>query len=297
MKTLLLLSLCVSSFSVKAQTIFAPVGAIWNFYRDGEPPSLFNTKLIVEKDTFYQGHHCTKVIGENRWLSGTKNILAPIFFYTSGDTVIYYHDTLKAFTPLYIFNTKVGDTLTMTAPPKFYPHHKTFQFLINKVDTNIIDGIPLRRVHYTNLSVYYPGLSYTERIGGYRIGGLLEYTGPTTADHTLGIRCYKDGDIDEKFVTDKWDCDYVPTDIAQVNPTQLFTIFPNPTREWMNIQVDIAATPLQARVMSMDGSVVLQTILNSKETQLYLGNLANGIYFLELKNEEIVYHSKIIIGQ
>jgi hypothetical protein len=175
-----------------AQTIFAPQGAVWNYYRDGEPP-VYNNKYLNEKDTFYEGHMCSKIIGYSILIDGTKANFEPNYIYTSGDTVLYYHDSLKTFTPLYIFNVKVGDTLTYAAPIKYYKSLKTYKFLVIKKDTSIIDGIPLRNIHTRTLYPYgFLVDIYTERIGGKRIGNLISYHGPTTADHILGIRCYND---------------------------------------------------------------------------------------------------------
>lgn len=290
LSVLLLMVLCLSS---SGQTVFAPQGAVWNYYRDGEPP-VYNNKYMVEKDTLYEGHYCSKVIGVKTYLSGVKEILKTNYFYTSGDTVLYYHDSLKAFTPLYIFNVKVGDTLIYAAPI-WFTSLKTYRLVVSKIDTNIVDGIPLRRIHTKGI-IPVAGyiLEYTERFGGYDVANIISIIGPTTADHVEGLRCYHDKEIDEKFVSDKWDCDYVPTSIEEKgNPIDI-QIFPNPASRVININLNTSKANGIAYLFSIEGKLLLQKEWNEPQTQIDIQHLSKGLYLLQIKNEKETF-SKLIM--
>jgi hypothetical protein len=276
------------------QTVFAPQGAMWNYYRDGEPP-VYNNKYMVEKDTLYEGHTCSKVIGYKILADGTKTNYEPNYFYTSGDTVLYYHDSLKSFTPLYIFDVTVGDTLTYAAPTWYYKSIKSLIFIVTKIDTSNIDGISLRNIYTRGIYPYGSWTDkYTERIGGYRIGNIIAYTGPTTADHTLGIRCYHDKEIDEKFVSDKWDCDFVPTSIVEKGNPNDIQIFPNPANRFININLNTSRANGTAFLFSLEGKLLVQKELNEPKTQIDIHHLTKGIYLLQIKNETETF-SKLIM--
>lgn len=287
MRVFIILLLSTLGFSVSsiAQTVFAPQGAVWNYYREGEPP-VYNNRFMVEKDTFYEGHYCSKIIGIKTFLDGSKEILNSNYCYTSGDTVLYYHDSLKAFTPLYIFDVHVGDTLTYAAPISFYKSFKTLKVIVSKVDTSIIDGIPLRTIH---TKAIYPltNLKYTERFGGFYCANIISIPLLTVvADFTENLRCYHDKEIDEKFVADKWDCDYIPTNIEEKTNKNNIEIYPNPASNLLNIRFNNIKLQGQITILGLDGRLFAQKEIRDSENQMYISYLKNGVYFLQIKSEK-----------
>ena len=270
-----------------AQTVFAPQGAVWHYYLDGDGTGS-NSKFEVEKDTLYKGLLCAKVLR-----NGSKNAT---YFYTSGDTVLYYHDSLKSFTPLYIFNVKVGDNISIVAPPPFYGRFAdTARFTIKKIDTIIIDGLPLRTVYTNQLDYFYFLPKYTERIGGYSGIDVLCIDAVRTADHSVGIRCYRDKEIDEKFVFDKWDCDYVPNIIDEKTLAKKIHIYPNPAIDEITIEVKSNTPHGQITLKSFDGRTLLQQSLQEIKTVLNLRSIASGMYLLEVKNEQSHFSQKVMV--
>lgn len=288
MKTFLLfftiLFLSQSSF---AQTVFAPQGAVWNYYFETDWPS-FNLEYKVEKDTILGGQSCVKVIGKKVWISGKVDTLIPTYFYTSGDTVLYFHDSLKNFTPIYIFNVKKGDTLTLVYPATAKSKSgKLFKVEVLSVDVEIIDGISLRTVNINALD--YTALAfrkYTERVGAYFVADLLPIAGTLTTDHREGIRCYRDKEIDEKFVSDKWDCDYVPTGIDEKAFANDIRVYPNPANQLLFVEIAAQNTKGYMQIISMDGRVLSLQEISGANNKLDLSSISNGLYFLNVTTEQ-----------
>jgi len=288
MKTVLLfftiLFLSQSSF---AQTVFAPQGAVWHYYLDGDGTGS-NYKFEVEKDTILGGQSCVKVIGKKVWISGKVDTLIPTYFYTSGDTVLYFHDSLKNFTPIYIFNVKKGDTLTLVYPATAKSKSgKPFTVEVLSVDVEIIDGISLRTVNINALD--FTALAfrkYTERVGAYFVADLLPIAGTLTTDHREGIRCYRDKEIDEKFVSDKWDCDYGPTGIDEKAFANDIRVYPNPANQLLFVEIAAQNTKGYMQIISMDGRVLSLQEISGANNKLDLSSISNGLYFLNVTTEQ-----------
>ncbi len=279
---LFLFSFMVLCPKLFAQTVFAPTGAVWNYYLDNDGIGS-NFKYEVEKDTIYAGRLCSKIISQ-RVSKSSITALNPVYFCTSGDTVLYYHDSLKNFTPLYIFNVKVGDTLTLAAPRFIAAYLDTARFRVKKIDTAIIDGLPLRTVHTEPIDYHYFMHKYTERIGAYSVANIFGFDGIKTAMHTEGIRCYRDKEIEEQFYSDKWDCDYVPNNIVDKAIANDIRIYPNPVSDKLNISFDKSIAG-EIQVLALDGRVMTQQEITGADNELDLSAISNGLYFLNVTTE------------
>lgn len=284
-----LLALCPKLF---AQTVFAPKGAVWNYYLDSDGIGS-NFKYEVEKDTIYGGRLCSK-INSKRVNKTSTTTLSPVYFCTSGDTVLYYHDSLKSFTPLYIFNVKVGDTLTLAAPRFTAPYLDTARFRVKKIDTTIIDGLSLRTVHTEPVDYHYFMNKYTERIGAYSVANIFGFDGVKTAMHTEGIRCYRDKAIEEQFYIDKWDCDYVPNYIEEKSWADNIRIFPNPLNEKLNIRFDKSIIG-EIQVSGIDGRILNQKAIEGNEIHIDMSSLTNGLYYLQIKTAQETFSRLISV--
>ncbi len=286
--------------NAKAQTIFAPQKAVWYYYINADGINS-NIKYTTEKDTFYEGKFCSKVICEYKVFAAgivTKYTKVPTYFYTSGDTVLYYHDSLKSFTALYIFNVKVGDTLQLQNPwhYRYLPKDSTFKLLVTAVDTVIYDGIPLREIKTNTLDgsrVWMP--KYTERIGGYSLADIINIDGIKTAMHTEGLRCYSDDEIKEKFVPDGFDCDYLLSVTKTNNLNNSLKIFPNPAHNFITIETTQNSQPAKLSIFGINGSVVIKSELIAHKNTIDIHNLKTGVYFLQIKNETETVFRKLII--
>lgn len=267
-----------------AQTVFAPQGAVWNYFLDSDGIGT-NFRYEVEKDTVYGGRLCSK-INSKRISKSSITDLNPVYFCTSGDTVLYYHDSLKSFTALYIFNVKVGDTLALAAPRFFSAYPDTAHFRVKKVDTVIIDGLPLRTVYTEPLDGFYFMPKYTERVGAYSVANIFGFDATKTAMHTEGIRCYRDKEIEEQFYSDKWDCDYVPNNIDEKAIANNIRIYPNPANQQLFVEIAALNAKGYIQIISTDGRVLSQQEISGAENKLDLSGISNGLYFLNVRTEQ-----------
>jgi hypothetical protein len=290
-----LLNIVFLSKSTLAQTVFAAQNSVWNYYLDGDGSGI-NFRYETEKDTLYEGKLCSKVIGKATSKSSITD-LGATYFHTSGDTVFYYHDSLKSFTPLYIFNVQEGDTISLYSPSWYKHFLNQFRLVVSKIDTNIIDGLPLRTVHTNSIDRFFSLHQYTERIGGYQGAHIICIDVTRTADHSVGIRCYSDNDISEQFVSDKWGCDYVPNDIEEVFAKSTIEVYPNPASNIINVIINNSITEGQIFILSIDGRTVAQKEIKGQDNQVDISHLKAGLYLMQLKNKEEVYTQKLQIIQ
>lgn len=273
-------------YQMQAQTVFAPQGAVWYYLRYGEGDN-FSLRYATEKDTLVKGQNCSKVIGVQTNLDGTKLRVRDNFFYTDGDTVFFYHESLGAFTPLYIFNAQVGDTLKLASPLRFYSSFKHYKVVVEKIDTIYVGAIPLRNIYSKVIEPFsFYTVKWTERIGGYQVADIIAIIGPTTADHVQMITCYHDDDIDRKFVSDTTSCDFIPTKINEKQPSNSVSIYPNPCTNTLNIAFSEQLGAIKINIYSVDGRLVQTKWLQQSNNALNISDLSPGLYLLQIQQYE-----------
>lgn len=84
---------------------------------------------------------------------------------------------------------------------------------------------------------------------------------------------------------------------VQENNENPFSIYPNPTSNILMIDVDQVQKDLSLKVYDIFGNTVIRDVnLSALSNKLGLGNLSNGIYFIEIKNKNqgIIHVGKII---
>lgn len=72
-------------------------------------------------------------------------------------------------------------------------------------------------------------------------------------------------------------------------------VFPNPTTNLINVEIDATTDQFLARIFSANGQQVLTKKLNTAKGQLDLSNLSNGIYLLQLNDIEGATHREKIM--
>lgn len=294
---------------LKAQTEFAPIGAEWCYGSTGWN-KVHYARYIVTKDTVINGQNCRKVEGVFTAPGGSDGSDDPgfaytalQFFYTSSDTVFYYNDSFAQFFPLYIFNVNVGDTVTYRTPiiQEDNPNLKDtfFKVVVDKVDTLTIDGEDLRRIwiYPLNNFTFQPN-NYIERIGStfYMGGHTFPNMIPENAERSL--RAYKDDLINYQY-TD-YSCDHLPTGIERVKYTGKITVYPNPSTGMINISSAMAfSATTKISIIDISGRIVMERLLpiGAHETTCNLSHLTRGLYFIQLKNEELYSCQKISLMQ
>lgn len=301
MKTIVifLFGIVFLSQSIFAQTVFAPTGATWTYYFYSDDDISYNIKYTSEKDTLYEGKYCAKVSGIKTMGIGGTSVLKPTYFYTSGDTVFYYHDSFKIFTPIYIFNVMTGDTLTLLKPGRLLMPGKptTFKMVVDRLETNIIDGVALRTVYTEALPSEITWLKkYTERFGGWQVADIISIIGIVTGNHTQGLRCYSDSAIEENFSTDGFDCDYITANISEQLIKHGIKMYPNPASgNTLFIEMPGRTSRLEISIITIDGKIVSQSSLSGGNSSINISNLAPGLYFIRFASDEGMHLQKLVV--
>lgn len=73
---------------------------------------------------------------------------------------------------------------------------------------------------------------------------------------------------------------YVPKKIQEI------TLYPNPVRNVLNVNVPSKTGPSTYRVYSVSGNVVLNGVIASSSEQLDMSGLERGLYFIEIQNQD-----------
>ncbi len=290
---------------------FAPIGAEWH-YGALSPYNYPHYSIYrAEKDTIVAGVNCRKITGTYVPKDSAARQLDDMYVYSTPDTVFYYNHTFKRFTPLYIFNLEVGDTVSYYIPYFAYLPHYRYQLpsppkdsilsfaVIKKEEVNV-DGVMLRVI--TTASPYggWRYDPYTERIGspilmiphnpGAHIPELIE----------VRLRCYKDQEISHQLVMP---CDTIPSlSNGVVDATRLrdrISVYPNPSNGIFNIRIG-SSYPYQGRmdICDLTGKLVQQLLIPKEDKNLHQHTLSlpAGMYIIKYSIDNRNYSSKLLIS-
>lgn len=84
--------------------------------------------------------------------------------------------------------------------------------------------------------------------------------------------------------------------IRQVN--DMFTIYPNPVKDVLNLNIDVPAQKLELSIYTIIGELIYASVINQNERylQIQLPDAAkNGIYFIRMIQEERIQNARFIL--
>lgn len=308
MKNLILFLIVLISFSyTNAQNKFAPVGAEWWYNSEDhfwEQSSYMALHATVTHDTLIEGITC-QVIKQEGYIKGkyinvlfkTDTVAYPtLFVYDNEDTVFIYNQFFQKFTPLYIYNVTIGQTLCLPAIPDLYGRIRSsvlqdqpltdssFCIIIDDIKDVLYDNTILRTVYSHALldtsqypvnpatitrpimnwgfaSFYKQGM-YAKKIGGVH-GGILPkaqyFRGMFDAVEptaAVAFHCYQDSNVNIRLN----DCNALPVSIAVKSVTPVasaIAVFPNPSKGAITIQSKIPFTKdTKIHITDMTGKTV-----------------------------------------
>ncbi|MCF8449846.1 MAG: T9SS type A sorting domain-containing protein [Taibaiella sp.] len=291
--SLLLLISCLRS-TVQAQTSFAPAGSEWYHNAADGVFHCFNAG-----DSIILGKTCSSIrqiakVPSDSWAYDHPTI----YTYASGDTVYIYNQLFKKFTPLYIFNVTVGDTIRIPGfhAPTFSTTDTVFSFRVDSVRMVLYDTALLKTVYTTTLtgaggSVYSTYGEAPESYGAYaeKIGCIKNGIYPACKGCAVileycecigSIRCYNDPEFSLKLAAGL--C-LPPTVVKSTNTEEILAIYPNPANNLLNITAPAYSI---FSLLSIEGKPI--TTLrneNNTSTSIETALLASGIYLLSIYNE------------
>lgn len=306
---LVFLLIILAFHTAKAQTDSAPIGAEWYYGSTGFINHIHYHRYWSEKDTVFEGQLCRKISGVYVPRDGDSSATEPIFLYSSGDTVLYYNSAFSKFTPIFIFNTKVGDTLSFYIPHYYFSHNDTnviIQVIVEGVDTLTVDGVDLRRVRLIPYIHGGPGGGnltmvsyYIERVGSWY--QFLPFKAITDIPEATekAFRCYKDHEISYQFTVP---CDTLPPKYTSIekheNLVDKISVYPNPSNG--NFKINTGTIyPDHGKIIITDlsGRHIHQLLINTtgREIHEYSLPLSAGIYMITYRINNTAYTTKLLI--
>jgi C1A family cysteine protease len=76
---------------------------------------------------------------------------------------------------------------------------------------------------------------------------------------------------------------------------EMIRVFPQPASEMITIIYPFNPENLNLQLLSMDGKILKTGIINSRQTELNVGNLAPGVYILKIHDSENLILKKVVI--
>ncbi len=264
---------------------FAPLGAEWYYSASANGAAPTGSEYYhyqSQLDTIVAGHTCRKISITYYQYSGAITYPSPVFTYQTGDTVFYYNSVYSKYFPLYIFNVSPGDTLVYHSPVvPFNPADTLWQSIVDSVTNFVVSGDTLQRVWTTepNTNAFSFWGGYIELLG---CPFLMIHQPHTIFPEWDGpMRCYSDST--HSFNFNSFACDYHLTNgIDELQNSFGLSVFPNPTRNQINIQTN-STGKLSFNIYNSLGQLVMNGILATNFTTLDINNLTNGIYSIELR--------------
>ena len=89
--------------------------------------------------------------------------------------------------------------------------------------------------------------------------------------------------------------DSIPNGIIQDKQNNKISIFPNPAKETITVQMNENIATADLKLFSIEGINVFSTRLFSEKQIISIRDIKSGIYFLNIANKEILYSTKLII--
>ena len=269
---------------------FAPLGAIWHYTQSTINPDVTSFKTIESiSDTTINGIQCKRMIEVERYLDTTNVIYH--YMYSENDSVFFFAE--NDFHLLYDFGANTGDIIILDY---FSTYDGTpLKMIIDSIGTLMVSGQERKIQHITC------GDGLVIEFGHQVIDGIGNtYFMFPTYDGTIDgpLRCYQDGSI-ELFLNpfhgdygwNHQDCEEIITDIEEIVNNEIISVFPNPTKNSVSIQNIEKGTAY--KIFNISGEVLINGII-SESNEISMKGLSKGIYFIKLKNDNVLTIKKII---
>lgn len=335
--------LCLYGMALKAQNTFAPVGAEWWYGGDCRDYDNWCESGIWWADHMQSVSDTTLLGKPARMLVATRHQKGKstgvtigkrdsFFVYDHSDTVFVYDKVISNFTPLYVFNVAVGDTVCLRQP-----NSTLTGSAISPEFCIIIDSIRLETYGSQQLKSYYnhtvtsanatsclswglyvgdganPSRSnagkYTEKIGGNwpRSGSFFPEIAINNPDYYKNVgfptgtfRCYSDAAAAIKSTT--LACDTVISPILSIpnvaGSGYQVSVFPNPSSGIFRLSLQKPLKEaLLLQVRDISGRWMASAVWSAGDSalELDLKHLSPGIYLLQLQGKKQRYFQKLMI--
>ncbi|MEZ5195662.1 MAG: T9SS type A sorting domain-containing protein [Bacteroidales bacterium] len=266
---------------------WAPVGAKWHYSSYSWGPPYINSPLIIESigDTVINNKFCKVLIG-----SGLCSFTTDANYTFSEDEKVYlFNETSNSFHILYDFSALAGETWTIVPSNPV----DSFVVIVDSVYTRTINGNSYKVQDINTVDPYSTYSLVGEVIKGI---GNVHFLFPlySTCDPWPGpIRCYNNTESIIMFDTIPCDTTYQYYNLVyNYDYYNLIEIFPNPTTEFITINMPINLPIEEATIYNHLGQKVLTT--RPENNKVDVSRLKPGIYFIEVKTKDGRWNKKFI---
>lgn len=290
MKRILVPILLFLTFQQNYSQDFAPVGAIWHYTQSTINPHLTSFKTIESvSDTTINGIQCRKLIEtERNYGVGGINYH---YMYSKNDSVFFFKD--NNFHLLYDFGANKGDTIVLNYFVTYYG--KPLKMIIDSVGTVLVNSQQRKIQHITC------GDGIVIEFGRHVIQGIgnTSFMFPTLDNSVNGpLRCYHDKNttlfLNPYYPYNDWnhqDCEQIITGIEETKIENKIAIYPNPAGKYISIlNID---RNTEYKILDNTGKRIKQGRI-SESSKIDIKDFAKGIYFIELRNDNVKTTKTII---
>jgi hypothetical protein len=284
----------------KAQIVFCPQGATWHYeYTIGIfSPATSNETIIYTGDSNVGPDTLKKLVHRKFYLFCNYNTNLITLIKQKGDTIFFSNPkTQNTWQILYNFAAQAGQSWQT----KIYQDNNnpvTHMYTVDSVGTVQINGFNLKRLYINNGKIVI-----TERLGDSKF--LFNYNnsgiGNCDGDYFLFPLCYTDAGFGTIQFSNR-PCDFanltgIPTIAGNSNK---LTTFPTPFTDKLIVSSDANTLnpSYQISVISILGEKIntdAKKINENGDLELDLHGLKNGIYFLEISDQNKIIATRKII--
>lgn len=202
-------------------------------------------------------------------------------------TITTYHGEQEIL--LYDFSKEIGDTIYSNSPEGYM----AYPVIVSNIDTvELFDGSNRRR--YWLEGVYF---SYLEECWIEGFGSIHGMFSPIfellTNYYEPHLSCFKQDDYTvylNNFSCDKCFCS-LGTSINDINEFQI-QIYPNPFSDQINIESKNEYSEI--RIYNSNGKIIQKFNRSTYPTKIDLGELSEGLYFIQLIGKDFNYTEKLL---
>ncbi|MBL0339865.1 MAG: T9SS type A sorting domain-containing protein [Bacteroidetes bacterium] len=113
---------------------------------------------------------------------------------------------------------------------------------------------------------------------------------------TITLPCYMNSGLCGPYEAFIAKLGNIPTGIQSINVAEaIVNIYPNPTNGWLQIEIT-NSTSLKSSITIYDilGQQIIQTSFSKSKFEIDLTEMKDGIYFVQIENNGIVYRKKVV---
>lgn len=295
----------VIELNIKAQIVFCPAGAEWNYNfkatAGGAPPPYsftFVEKIKYARDTLLL-NETVKILEHKEFflecgfLSNAISLIKQ-----KGDTVFFRNEfTNHQWQILYNFNAQVGQSwfVNFLADPDY-------TITVNAVNTVTSNLTNLKQLSVTLFRASNFGntnegsITITERFGfdGFLFNFINRTKGYCDNEWFQRFLCYTDDQFGKIQFTN-YPCDYV-TERVGINELRnngnQFILTPNPFRH--ELSVESSEQILSFKIFDILGKTIKVDRLDDKALKIKTENLTPGIYFIQIETKLGLQNRKVV---